>query len=104
MVQYIRKYTLVNEIEARIQKLLPMVGFATTLKGASMQAASEELKHILSFINTIEVKEADLKKELDYGDYMNFFKEHPEYDNEDWGFEETWTFGQYCYKLGLKAK
>ena len=50
------------------------------------------------------MKEADLEKELDYDDYMNFFKEYPEYDNEDWGFEEIWTFGQYCYKLGLKAK
>ncbi len=46
----------------------------------------------------------DLVKELDYDDYMAFFKEHPEYSNGDWGFEETWTFGQYCYTLGLKAQ
>jgi hypothetical protein len=37
-------------------------------------------------------------------DYMNFFKEHPDYNNGSWGFEETWTFAQYCYKLGLKAQ
>lgn len=50
-----------------------------------------------------EVKENDLVEELDYDDYIAFFKEHPEYNNGDWGYEETWTFGQYCYKLGLKA-
>ena len=56
------------------------------------------------FLDTLEVKENNLVEELDYDDYMSFFKEHPEYANGDWGFEETWTFAQYCYKLGFKAQ
>jgi hypothetical protein len=62
------------------------------------------LVKLREFLNTLEVKEVDLVEELDYDDYMTFFKEHPEYNNGDWGFEETWTFGQYCYKLGLNAR
>ena len=48
--------------------------------------------------------EVDLEKELDYDDYMSFFKEHPEYSNGDWGFDECWVFAKYFYELGLKAK
>lgn len=58
---------------------------------------------ILDIIDRFEVKEVNLEKELDYDDYMSFFKEHPEYSNGDWGFDECWLFAEYCYKLGLKA-
>ena len=54
--------------------------------------------------DTLEVKEVDLKKELDYDDYMNFFEEHPNYSNGDWGFDECWVFAKYFFELGLKAK
>ena len=94
MTEYISKSAVVAEI-----KSLMRTTFTNFDEGVNSAA-----KTLLESIDTFEVKEIDLKKELDYGDYMNFFKEHPEYDNEDWGFEETWTFGQYCYKLGLKAK
>lgn len=53
---------------------------------------------------SLQVKENDLVEELDYDDYITFFKEHPDYNDGSWGFEETWTFAQYCYKLGLKAQ
>ena len=94
MAQYIDKDALVAEIE-RLDE------YYHHSKSAGGQAFIESL---LSFINTLEVKEVNLVEELDYDDYMTFFKEHPEYNNGDWGFEETWTFGQYCYKLGLKAQ
>jgi len=64
--------------------------------------AEKECKEILSFIDTLEVKEVDLVEEIDYEDYARFFKEHPEYNDGSWGFEETWTFAQYFYTLGLK--
>lgn len=53
---------------------------------------------------TDEVKEVDLAEEIDYEDYNRFFKEHPDYNDGSWGFEETWTFAQYWYTLGLKAQ
>jgi hypothetical protein len=62
------------------------------------------LQEILSFLDTLEVKENDLVEEIGYDDYMTFFKEHPDYIDGSWGFEETWTFAQYCYKLGLNAR
>ena len=55
-------------------------------------------------VNTSEMKEVDLEKELEYNDYMNFFKEHPDYSNRDWGFDECWMFAKHFFKLGLKAK
>jgi hypothetical protein len=66
--------------------------------------AGVELAKDPRYKETLEVEENDLVEELDYDDYMTFFEEHPDYIDGSWGFEETWTFGQYCYKLGLKAQ
>ena len=85
MEQYILKSDLVAEIERRI----------TNIKGYCLReghdtrfdVVPEQLSLILAFINTLEVKENDL-----------------DYIDGSWGFEETWTFGQYCYTLGLKAQ
>lgn len=52
----------------------------------------------------IKMEENDVVEEIDYEDYIRFFKEHPECNNGDWGFDETWAFAQYCYTLGLKAQ
>lgn len=57
MGKYIEKEKIVLEIERRIEKMFPMVGFSTTAKGVNMQLASKELRSLLSFINTLEVKE-----------------------------------------------
>ena len=99
MKQYIDKSDVVAEIKRRIKEYNTPVD-----RLGSNNIRLHECKDILSFLNTLEVKENDLVEELDYDDYMTFFKEHPEYNNGDWGFEETWTFGQYCYTLGLKAQ
>ena len=53
----IDKDTLITEIDRRIAKLLPMVGFATTIKGMNMELAAKELKNLRSFIDTLEVKD-----------------------------------------------
>ena len=94
MAQYIDKAALVAEINKRIMEA-PIDCY-----GHQRVWAYNDVKDIL---DTLEVKEVDLVEELDYDDYITFFKKHPEYNNVDWGFEETWEFGQYCYKLGLKA-
>ena len=99
MMKLIDKDLLVKEIKERIQKIVDMPSHTFGIFGK--RSGYED---ILSFIDTLEVKENGLVEELDYDDYMTFFKEHPEYNNGNWGFEETWTFAQYCYKLGLKAQ
>ena len=95
-MKLIDKDTLVAEIEKLRDKAYPNSEW-----NHGYVASCEK---IISLIDALEEKEVDLIEELDYDDYMTFFKEHPEYINGDWGFEETWTFGQYCYKLGLKAQ
>ena len=101
-MKLIDKDKVVAEIEKRINKEIQSCA-TDTLLGYS-QGCVDSMRNVLSFLDTLEVKEVDLVEELDYDDYMTFFKEHPEYNNGDWGFEETWTFGQYCYKLGIKAQ
>jgi hypothetical protein len=94
MAQYIGKDALLAEIE---RKTRTEQGYSS---GDAECGYLDCAREILSFLDTLEVKE----KELDYDDYITFFKDHPEYNYGEWGFEETWTFGQYCYKLGLKAQ
>lgn len=110
MAQYIDKSALVAEIERKLKNInLNYVSVGSHPSDSDtnkklQDGISKNLQDLLSFIKTLEVKENDLVEELDYDDYMSFFKVYPEYDNVDWGFEETWTFGQYCYKLGIKAR
>jgi len=100
MPRYINKSALVAEIEKVIDEPAP---------SHDQQCPWEDgyycgLYKAESIIDDIEVKEVDLDKELDYDDYITFFNDHPGYSNGYWGFDETWAFGQYCYKLGLKAQ
>ena len=107
MTQYISKSALVAEIERRMQELRP-------INTHKMQVGEKMDRDLLMWLNaltwvkkvidTLEVGENDLVEEIDYDDYMAFFKEHPDYNDGSWGFEETWTFAQYCYTLGLKAQ
>ena len=97
MAQYIDKDALVAEIKERIETYKK--GYAS---GDDRRADALEI--LLHDLNILEVKENDLVEEFNYDDYITFFKEHPDYNDCSWGFEETWTFAQYCYKLGLKAQ
>ena len=101
-----RKKLIDKDVLARgIENLKSNLIYGACASQIAMETRCKEeaYNEVLSFINTLETKENDLVEELDYDDYMIFFKEHPEYNNGDWGFEETWTFGQYCYKLGFKT-
>ena len=90
MAKYIELDALVAEIERLREE-----------KGTFY--ASDVLYNLKDFINTLEVKEVDLEKELSYEDYIRFFKEHPNF-SEDWGFDEAWVFAKYFFELGLKAQ
>ena len=94
MVHYIDKSALVAEIER--QKAQWRI-----CKSSEAKYRREMLDDISSFIDTLEVKEVDLEKELNYDDYINFFNEHPDYNNNDWGFDEAWMFANYFFKLGM---
>lgn len=98
MTQYIDKSALVAEIEKRIEEYKSMKIDSSYYDG--MIASLEFLRD--EFIDTLEVKEVDLDRELSYKDYKSFFKKYPNL-SDDWGFEEAWTFAQYFFELGLKA-
>ena len=95
MGQYIDKAAVVAEIERRMKALHSTLNERET-------AVKCELKDFLSFLNTIEVKDVDLKKELSYEDYIRFFEEHPDFP-DDWGFDEAWVFAKHFFELGIKA-
>lgn len=107
MAQYIDKSALVAKIENRIKELQNLnkenEEKLDSIQKTAILLCIDECKVILSFLDALEVKEVNLVEEIDYKDYIRFFKEHPEYSDGSWGFEETWTFAQYCYKLGLNA-
>lgn len=66
MVHLIDKDALVAEIERRLWLLVPKVTF---------HPQRVELEKLLSFIDTLEVKEVDLEKE-----YKDFVEEDPVYN------------------------
>jgi len=69
-------------------------------------AMAEEDIELLCFIDSLQEESVskDLEKELSYEDYMGFFNEYPDFPDDNWGFEEAWTFAKYFFKLGLKAQ
>ena len=104
MKEYIDKDALLAKIEKRLEVLANTSAGDNREFAAIIGAQHYELINLVQYINNLEVKEVDLEKELDYKDYIEFFKEHPTYDDCSWGFEEAWTFAEYFYKLGLKQK
>lgn len=96
-MKLIDKDILLTEI-GRIKEM-----YCYDTKTNSSFVAEAVINSINNAINSIEVKELDLDKELSYEDYIRFFEEHPNFPN-DWGFDEAWFFAKYFFKLGLKAQ
>jgi hypothetical protein len=91
MEQYISKAALVAEIGEKIKKYATIdVGVSGELE-ALYGAKCHVLMSILSFINTLEVKEVDFEKE--YKDFINS-------DNGRSMFETA----KHFFELGLKAQ
>lgn len=95
MAQYIDKDALIAEIERRIQESLD-AGGAT--RGVYLSERMREDSYILSFIDTLEVKEVDLEEEI-----CSFFSKNPiPYEHiTDWPLLKNCAI--YFFELGLKA-
>ena len=101
MAQYINKAAVVAEIDRRKEEEVSYDENGGFASWADRNHYST-LDSIQEFLDTLEVKEVDLKKKLPYDDYKKFFKEYPNI-SDDWGFEEAWTFAEYFFELGLKT-
>ena len=88
MTQLIDKSALVAEIEKRRKEW--RYGSSTEAK-----FKREECDDILSFLDTLEVKEVDLEKDVD-----RILEEN------DWDYDEIdfYKFAKHFFELGLKAK
>jgi hypothetical protein len=102
MAQYIDKSALVSEIERRRdaaltrQRNLESIGQETVLN----EMIANELNKILSFLNTLEVKEVDLDEELD--EWMKYGP-HTDYP---WCTipDAIKITAEHFFELGLKAQ
>ena len=97
MAQYIDKSALVAEIERRnvICKKVAL-DLRTQENIDYYQGKAEAYKEVLDILDTLEVKEVDLKKEIadiyeaNYEEYLTY--------------EEFVDIAKHFFKLGLKAK
>lgn len=93
MAHLINKDALVAEIEKRIKR------YDTPTDGmGSNYSHQHECKEILSFIDTLEVKEVDLEKEMD-----TYFETMQVLEHENI-FETTFqNIAKHFFELGLKV-
>ena len=92
-MKLIDKDKIVLEIERRKKELIELNNdFAN-------QWACASLDNILSFINTIELKDVDLEKE-----FYDFLDTLIGKDNGHLSEDELFRIAEYFYELGLKAK
>lgn len=99
MAQYIDKSALVAEIKRRIDLL------KTNESGVFHTFASEmiiiEYENILSFLDTLEVKEADLNKEIE--DVKHNYKVDNNQHTSICSADIEWL-AKHFFELGLKAQ
>lgn len=100
-MQLIDKDAVVAEIKRRIQESLD-AGGAT--RGVYLSERMKEDSYILSFINTLEVKEVDLEKVFldEYSKFSN------DVDAMDYAFPidlaDYKDFAKHFFELGINAK
>ena len=108
MVQYIDKDAVIEEIEKKRnaaltrQRNLEAIGQVTVLN----ETLARELNRIISFINTLEVKDVDLEKAIK--DYI-FALPHaktgiPHGWKYSWSEEEVMKIAKHFFELKLKAQ
>ena len=96
MTEYIPKDALVAEIKKRITSLYPKRGQGMVVT----EILKDHYEDLLSFINTLEVKEVDLdyiKDELDK--IVKIYK-----PDGDFGWGTLYNVATHFFELGLKAK
>ena len=92
MKQYINKDAVVAEIERELKSI-------NNATNDFAEGRRMELNNILSFLDTLEVKEVDLEKEFD-----NYAKDILACDVQFEPFTNLHNCAKYFYELGLKAK
>lgn len=90
MAKYIDKDALVAEIERRLWLLVPTMTF---------RQQRVELEKLLSFIDTLEVKEVDLEKEI-----LNYIGDEASCKHGKWTWYECNKMIRHFFELGLKAQ
>ena len=91
MTQYIDKAAVVAEINRQHKKLMT----ANNIYGAQFVLGFRQAcRQIIDFLNTLEVKEVDLEKELEMWMESNV---------DDTGYFNTLEFAKHFFELGIKA-
>ena len=97
MAHLIDKDTLIAMIERKIELNTKWRDDCETLAFLAANEAIEEDKQILSIINTLEVKEVDLNKEI--GEYISTYWPKEKELHPFLGYT-----AKYFFELGLKAQ
>ena len=97
------KYISVDDLLKEIDNLVDKGKYKDVYDRFFRDGINSALYTLKERINTLEVREIDLEKELSYEDYKSFFEKYPNLSN-DWGFDESWVFAKYFFELGLKAQ
>ena len=95
MKQYIDKDALVAEIERRIKETKEKWELPNHLVTATGQGILMGYNNILSLLETLEVKEVNLEKDVD-----------AILETNDWNYDKIdfYEFAKHFFELGLKAQ
>lgn len=122
MKEYVDKSAVKAELERRIsllkkeKKIEKWSAGASQMNVVSLGARIAMLEEIISFLDTIEVKEVDLEKEIKNGidnlsnlycymeDLFNGNEEEGVYPIPEKVKNELFEFAKHFFELGLKAK
>ena len=98
-MKLIDKDALVAEIERRLEALSNTSAGDNRNFAAIIGAQYYELKKLTQYIDTLEVKEADLEKEFD-----NYTKNISASDVQFEPFTQLYNCAKYFFELGLKTQ
>ena len=99
MEQYIPKAVVLAEIERRLELLANTSAGDSKEFAAIIGAQYYELINLVQYINTLEVKEVDLKKEID-----NYTKNILACDVQHEPFTHLYNCAKHFYELGINAR
>lgn len=101
MKQLINKATIISEIKRRIDRNNEMAAsFSSNSEHDYLCRVTEKVyKNLLSFLDTLEVKEVDLEEE-----FYDFLDTLTGKDNGHLSEDELFRIAEYFYELGLKTK
>ena len=104
MEQYINKVTVLAEIERRLKELYELLPDASKVENGAITISEAcntgkytALESFEDYIDTIEVQEVDLEKEID-----NFWDKNCR--KVECGVKDIKLIGEHFFELGLKAQ